>query len=181
MLRGRSAGALCIVLLALWGCRAEPGTDDAARQAAATGVEAFFRYGMVELGPTRSDFQRQLGAPDSAASQPLPNPHDASITDSVITLHYPGLVADVYRAGFDGRELLAALRITSDRYLRPESPLRIDTPADELQVLLGPADEDQEGDLVYRCASCTMGGNDAVRLLIDRGALREIAVHYWIE
>lgn len=178
----RFVGAFCILLLALApGCAREDASDDVSRQVAATGVEAFFRYGMQELGPARADFRRQLGAPDSVTTRPMPNPHDAAVVDTVFTLHYPDLEAEVYRASFDGRELLAALRISHERYLRPESPIRTGASVDELHVLLGPPDATEDGDLVYGCPACTLGGNDAVRLMIDQGVLRTIAVHYWLD
>ncbi|HSJ15520.1 MAG TPA: hypothetical protein VK939_13945 [Longimicrobiales bacterium] len=180
MLRRIFAGASCILLLWSAGC-ARDASDDASGQAAASGVEAFFRYGMVPLGPSRAEFRAQLGAPVRVAARARPNLHDASATDTVVTLYYPELEADILRSGFDGRELLAGLRIASDRYLLPESPLRLDAPLDELLLILGPADATEDGDLVYRCTTCSFGGNDELRLEIDGDALRTIVVHYWIE
>lgn len=181
MLGNRLPGALCILLLALPGCARDGASEDVARQRAASGVEAFFRYGMVELGPGRDDLADQLGAPDSTAARPIGNTHDAALTDTVVTLHYPGLEAEVYRAGFDGRELLAALHITDERYLQPASPIRLGTSADELQIVLGVPDEVDAGDLVYRCATCSLAGGDVVRLLIDDGLLSAISVQYWLD
>lgn len=155
--------------------------SDVSLQAAATGVEAFFRYGPVELGGTRAALAERLGEPDSASVHAVTNPHDPAVTDSIVTVHYQGLSARIYRASFDGRELLASLTLSDDRHLRPESPLRMGMTAEEIRLALGQPAAAEDEDLFYHCDSCGFGGQDRLELRLDRGRLRRIVVQYWID
>jgi hypothetical protein len=182
MLEKRAVGALLILLLPLATCRRGTGDEEAvSEQSAATPVEAFFRYGPVKLGATRAELRRQLGEPDSVRASAVANRHDPSLVDSVLTLHYPGLTAGIYRAMFDGRELLTELVITDDRHLRPESPLRMGMSPAEVQLVLGAPSGGAGDTLRYTCTSCDAAGNDVLELLLPGDELRRIALHYWID
>lgn len=170
------------MLVPLAGCsRGSRDEEAVSEQSAATPVEAFFRYGPVKLGVTRAELRRQLGEPDSVRATAVANRHDPSVIDSVVTLHYPGLSAEIYRAMFDGRELLSQLVITDDRHLRAESPLRLGMSPDEVQLLLGAPSGGAGDTLRYTCNSCDAAGNDVLELQLPGRELRRIALRYWID
>ena len=183
MLETRPLGALCILLAAAapWGCGSRDQADDPALQAAETPVEAFFRFGPVALGATRAELRASLGEPDSVTARALANRHDPSLTDSVLTLHYPGLRAAFYLAGYDGKELVAEVVIADDRYLRPDSPLRIGMPAEDVRLLLGEPTSNAAGVLGYACGSCDAAGYDRLELRLEDEGLRQITLAYWID
>lgn len=183
MLGNGPAGAACILLLALVACGrgAQEEADDVARQSAETPVEACFRFGPVALGGTRAELSRALGGPDSVRGRVVPNRHDGAISDSLLTVYYPGLSVEFFRAGFDGRELLSALVIVDDRYLRPESPLRLGMEEDEVRLVLGEPGGSAGGTLSYRCTTCNAAGYDVLELRLADGQLRQLALRYWID
>lgn len=174
---------LMLALLACTACvqeRADSDTD-VSEQAAESGVEAFLRFGTVDIGTTRAELRARLGEPDSVRRSDVANLHDPEVLDSLVTLHYPGVSAEIYVASFDGRELLASLVISDDRHLRSESPLRIGMPVDEILLALGEPERRTEDLLFYECTTCGLGGNDTLVLHVGGGALRRIHVHYWID
>jgi hypothetical protein len=182
MLGVRPAGVWCFVLL-LAACRGggDEVPEDVSQQSAETPVEAFFRYGPVAYGGDRAELQRTLGSPDSVTAASVANRHDASVTDSVFTLHYPGITIGIYRASYDGRELLESVAITDDRHLRPESPLRLGLAEDEIRLLLGEPDAVAEGTLQYSCSTCDAAGHDLLELELGRSGLRRITLEYWLD
>jgi len=182
MLEVRPVGVL-FWLLALAACGGDGGraAEDVAQQSAETPVEAFFRFGPVAYGETRAELAQRLGTPDSITIDTVPNKHDASVTDSVFTLHYAGIAFEVYRATYDGRELLAAVTVTDDRHLRPESPLRLGLPESEVRLLLGEPDAATEDGLSYHCSTCDAAGYDQLELQLGRSGLRRITLHYWLD
>lgn len=181
MLGNRSAGVLLLLLLAsACGRGGEGAGGDGDEQSADTPVEAVFRYGPVPIGQTLAEIRNALGPPDSAAVRAVTNRHDGSVTDSVFTVHYAGLSAEVYRATFDGKELLSSVVITSDDRLRADSPLRLGMSEDELRLLLGEPTAAAGGVLSYACTSCNAAGYDFLELLLARGQLRRITLRYWI-
>lgn len=181
MLGKRPAGAAFILLLlGACGHGSQP-QDEVAQQSAETPVEAFFRYGPIALGSTRAALRKAIGDPDSVRARSVPNPHDAAVTDSVLTLYYPGLSAQFYRAGYDGRELLSSLTISDDRYLRPESPLRLGMAADEVRLVLGEPSRSDGGLLDYACTTCDAAGYDVLELRLARDQLQRITLRYWID
>lgn len=181
LLGTRLPGALLILLVAVGGCRRPEPEPDVSQQAAATPVEAFFRYGMVEIAATRAALAEALGTPDSTSFRTVTNAHDASVTDTIFTIHYPGLAVELYRATFDGRELIAAMHIADNRWLRPESPLQLGMTREQVRLALGEPERDEDGDLFYTCASCNLDGQDSLELLMERGTLQRIIVHYWLD
>jgi hypothetical protein len=183
MLGKRAAGASFILLLVLAACGrgSREEAEAVSQQSAETPVEAFFRYGPVNLGSTRGELRGRLGEPDSVGVATVSNRHDPSLTDSVFTLHYPGLSAEIYRASYDGRELLAAVVIADDRHLRPESPLRIGVTEEEVRLLLGAPSGGPADALRYPCTSCDAAGYDVLELRLADGQLQRITLRYWID
>jgi len=179
----RAAGASFILALALSACGrgSREQDEDVSQQSAETPVEAVFRYGPVKLGRTRAELRRVLGAADSVVTTPVVNRHDPAVTDSVLVVHYPQLAIELYRASYDGRELLAGVRIADDRYLRPESPLRLGMTENEVRLLLGEPTSAGDGVLRYACTSCNAAGYDVLELQLADGLLQLITLRYWID
>jgi hypothetical protein len=175
---------LALLALFAFGCSRSahnPPASDVEHQLAGTPVEAFFLYGPVELATSRAQLRERLGAPDSVLQRVLPNPHDPGVIDTVFTVHHPGLAVEIYRASFDGRELLASLSIADDRWLRAESPLRLGMSRDAIRLALGEPEHEEDGDLFFTCTTCTVGGQDGLELRMDGGRLSRIRVQYWID
>jgi hypothetical protein len=141
----------------------------------------FFRTGPIEVGSTRAEITAQLGEPDSVVAVAVLNRHDPETTDSIFTLFYPGLAANVYRADYDGKELLAALAIEDDRYLQPHSPIHLGTSGAAVRAALGEPDESDQEFLLYICDECLVAGHESIRFLLAQGAVRRIELHYWID
>jgi len=177
----RPAGAVLILLLGLAACRRDGRSAEEVPESAETPVEAFFRYGPVTLGETSAAVRAALGQPDSVVTAPVPNRHDPAVTDSLSTLYYRGLRAEFFRAGYDGRELLSALDIFDDRYLRPDSPLRMGMAEAEVRLALGEPSTAAGGVLGYVCSSCDAAGNDVLELRLLRGQLQRITLRYWLD
>jgi hypothetical protein len=180
-----SRTAAPLVLLAVMACgRAQP---EAAPESvwqpapADSGIAVFFAAGPVHVGSSRADLAAMLGEPDSTQAIAFPNRHDPTVTDSLFTLHYDGLVATVHRAGYDGKEILTSLGITSDRFLQPDSPIRLGSPLDAVHAVLGEPDEADAATLTYMCDDCLAAGYDIVHFHVQRDTVRSIEVHYWVD
>jgi hypothetical protein len=177
---------LCVLLPAA--CdrteRAERATQPPAAPiqiAADTGLAGFFAHGPVAAGQSRGDLIAQFGEPDSIRAAAVPNRHDPSVTDSVFTLFYDGLTADVRRAGYDGREILASLSIASDRFLQDGAPIRIGSRLADVRSELGPPDEEAGDELIYICEECLAAGQETVRFAMLAGAVARIDLRYWVD
>jgi hypothetical protein len=177
-----AASLLALVVAACGGPRFEPEAESVWPSAVTdSGIALFFVAGPVDVGSTRDGLATALGQPDSVAVTVLANRHDPAVTDSVFTLHYDGLIATVHRAGYDGRELLTGLTVLSDRFLEPDTPVRLGASASAVRLALGEPDESDAGTLVYLCDECLAAGYEAVRFHLVGDAVRRIEVHYWLD
>jgi hypothetical protein len=149
--------------------------------AAQDGVAAFFEGGPMQPGGTRAELAAALGPPDSVHSRAVPNRHDATVTDSIVTLFHDGLVAEFHFAGYDGKEILAALQISDDRYLRPDSPVRLGEDEAAVRAALGEPDVADIDFLEYTCEGCLVAGHEAVVFVLERGAVRRIDLRCWVD
>ena len=105
-----------------------------------------------------------------------------SRTDSIATIHYPGLATEVYLATYGRTELTSQVTVTDNRYVQVTAPVRIGMPASELDAILGAPTEDADGDTrVYLCDTCTELGNDHLLLRISAGRVSAITVQYSID
>lgn len=115
--------------------------------------DIFVEHGLRLGARTGVEIRTQLGAPEAESARPVPNSHDATVVDSILTWTYEELEAEVYRTA-DGRRLLAQALVTGNRHLTfPE--IGIGEPSSAVRELLGPPDVEGPGELEYRCASCT--------------------------
>jgi hypothetical protein len=146
-----------------------------------SGLAAFLHGGLLDIGGTRSAIAERLGEPDSMTVRAVANRHDPAVTDSVFELYYHGLTAEVYRAGYDGKEMLTGLEIRDERYLTTSSAVRPGTPAAALRVALGEPTDSTDGHIQYVCDECLVSGHETVRFVMNAGVVHAIHVQYWID
>jgi hypothetical protein len=146
-----------------------------------SGIDAFFARGPVEVAPSRAGLVAQLGEPDSVSMRTVQNRHDPSATDTIATYYFAGLTAEIHVAGYDGKEILAALYIADDRYLRADSPVRLRDTAEAVRGVLGEPDESGESYLEYHCDDCLAAGQETTRFVLTGGVVTRIEVRYWVD
>jgi hypothetical protein len=103
------------------------------------------------------------------------------VTDSLFTLYWDGLVAEVHRAGYDGKEILSGLTILDPRFLRPESPVRPGTAVADVIAALGEPDEMGPDRLLYVCEECLAAGYELAHFVVARDTVRRIELRYWVD
>jgi hypothetical protein len=187
LLRSSPRLALLVAALAAPACRPVPAVPAAASSSVAPQLEEesevarYLRDALPELGVTRADIAALLGGPDSVSVTTVANRHDPAVTDSVLTLFYDGLSAVVYRAGYDGKEMLAALEITQSRHLRSPAGAGIGATAEDVIAALGRPDSGSDEYLEFTCAECLIAGHETVRFVLSRGAVARIEIRHWID
>jgi hypothetical protein len=191
MRRASDAGLPLAVLLAIvstWSCTERSGSDPAASGSVASAVApedsalaAFLAAGPIRLGPGRQDIRLRLGTPDSVTFRTVINRHDPEMTDSVFVLHYTGASAEVYRAGYDGKEMLTELEIRDDVFIDSSSELRPGVTAATVRELLGAPTDSADSELRYVCEACLVSGHETVSFLLADGRVRAIRIQYWID
>jgi hypothetical protein len=185
VLRAKAGLALAVLtLLPAGGCdrRDAPAESGGMPMPSAdAGVSLFFREGPIELGSSRSELEARLGVPDSVHAHTVSNRHDPTVTDSVLTLYYGGLVAEILRAGYDGKEILAGVVISDGRYLQPGAPVRLGQDTDAVRAALGAPDESDAGTLLYVCEECLVAGHETVRFIMERDTVRRVEMRYWVD
>jgi hypothetical protein len=141
----------------------------------------YLRVAAPRLGSGREEIAARLGEPDSTASTTVANRHDPTVTDSIFTLYYPGLTAVVYRAGYDGKEILASVDITGPQHVPAAAPLGIGASADEVRALLGEPDDTGTDYLEFTCEECLIAGHETVRFVLRATTVARIELQYWID
>lgn len=173
-------------MLSLTGCQRTQSapaaeTSSAPLLEAESALARYLLDAVPDLGDTREQLVARLGAPDSASGAAVANRHDPLVTDSVLTLHFPGVTAMVHKAGYDGREMLAALHITDARHMPASAPVGVGSTAADVLVLLGPPDDQSEGHMEFTCAECMMAGHETVRFVLQRGLVSRVELRYWVD
>jgi hypothetical protein len=141
----------------------------------------YLRVATPRLGSSRAEIAARLGEPDSIAGTTVANRHDPSVTDSIFTLYYVGLTAVVYKAGYDGKEILASLVITDPQHVPADAPLGIGATADEVRELLGEPDGTATDYLEFTCEECLIAGHETVRFVLRASTVARIELQYWID
>jgi len=111
--------------------------------------EAFYEEGLAVKARTRDELREELGEPRGIEGETEPNRHDPARTDSLWTVRYDGLEAEIRPAR--GNDLLERMTVTDDRHLRYREPA-IGISEEELAALFGDPDREVVGDLQYLCA-----------------------------
>ena len=125
----RTVGILAlVVLVAAWG---------AAWGAPSLENVLALRALAFPLGETEAQIRRNLGTPARTQVRTLSNPHDPRFTDRITRLVYPNLTVEVFRAGYDGREFVTELTLTSPKH-RLRGGLGVGSSRTEALRFLGP-------------------------------------------
>lgn len=141
----------------------------------------FLTHAITHPGGTREEIMAKLGAPDSISARTVENRHNPEVTDSIFTLHHDGITIGIYRAGYDGKEILGSLQITSDAHLQESSAIRIGSSAEDVRALLGEPTSSSESELIYECDECLVTGHETLRFELAQGNVRAIHIQYWID
>lgn len=125
---------------------------------------------------SRADLRATLGAPDSVATEVIPNRHVPGVMDTIYILHYPELVARFHHPG-GGGDLLSTLQVSDDRHLRyPVMGADVAT----LDEAFGRPDEASDSSLTYYCTTCE-AGNDPVEVIVPDGRVRRVRFNYYVD
>jgi hypothetical protein len=144
-------------------------------------LAGFIDSALVQPGRTRAELTAALGEPDSTSARTVENRHDPSVTDSVLTLHYPGLVAEIYRAGYDGKEILASIEVSDAAHVRAAGNAGLGATADAVRATLGEPATATDTLLEYVCDACLVSGHETVRFILGQGTVRRIHIRYWVD
>lgn len=139
--------------------------------------EAFYEEGLAVEALTRVALRGELGEPIAALHTTEPNRHLPERTDTLWTLRYEGLQAEIRTAG--GNDLLERVGVTEDRHLRFAEP-RIGSPRAEVVERLGAPHEDRDGDLRYLCAPEPMP-DMPVTFRMEGGRVAAIVWEYYVD
>ncbi|MGI9037530.1 MAG: hypothetical protein ACR2GQ_01595 [Gemmatimonadota bacterium] len=175
-------GTLGLVLASCSGNRApEPSGEtparepDAAAERARTTVQAVYDFGM-SFGTTRAELREGLGRPEDIEVELAENRHDASSTDSLFVVRYPGLRFSLNRPGPVGHDLLTEVVLTDRGQevpggIRPGSTTRAD-----VEDALGPADSTLPlaDTLVLVHATPNPGAEEYVQFYVVAGVVERI-------
>ncbi|MBW3535824.1 MAG: hypothetical protein KY453_11520 [Gemmatimonadetes bacterium] len=141
-------------------------------------ADRFVTGALEPVGGSRDEIRTSLGEPDSIGREPVANRHVPDQTDTIVTLHYPELVATLY-AATGGDDLLQSVRVTDDAHLR-DPAIRIGMPWEEARRRLGDPHE-MDGEVpVYVCRSCT-GAENPVRIHVADGLIQAIEFTYYVD
>jgi hypothetical protein len=143
-----------------------------------SGAETFFRYGLKGVGHTRAELADSLGAPDSVTARAVKNRHVPEQTDSIITLHYPGLDAEIYRVSADGNELLASVTVRDNRYIQETAPVRIGMSSGDLENVMGQPTDSVNDAFSYVCTTCTAMGNERIEVKMSGDHVAAVTIFY---
>lgn len=188
--RGGLARALAVALLGAAACAAPPAPSvdadaerptppvQAARPLPPPPLDVYIREAARAANLDRSGALARLGAADSVGARAVSNRHDPSITDTVVTLHYPASRYVYYVVTAAGRDLLDLAVIGSNEHLRHARP-GIGTPADSVRAWFGAPARATDAELEYECAACEVA--QPVTFEIDDGRVRRIRFDYYVD
>ncbi|MGH7481165.1 MAG: hypothetical protein ACRELV_03350, partial [Longimicrobiales bacterium] len=140
--------------------------------------DTFVLTGLRPIGRTRGEIIDRAGRPDSVRVRAVPNRHVEGQIDTVATLYYPELRAELYVIS-GGRELLMSVLVRDDRWLASDR-IRIGMPWRRVPELLGPPLDTQNGRPAYWCAGC-LGAEDPVLFHVEDGVVRAVEFTYYVD
>ncbi len=103
------------------------------------------------LGTTEKSVTAVLGEPGRSSQESLPNRHDATVTDAILTLEYPGVRVEIYKALLGTphqKELLARVVLSNDHSMFPTA-VQIGTSRHSVVEALGTPVDSSEKALWY--------------------------------
>lgn len=141
--------------------------------------DQFVQHGLLLPIGTRREMRDTLGTPRRVSSEAVTNRHDPARTDSIVRLHYPGLVAEYYVVSQGPTEMLQAVRTTTGRWLRFPA-LGVGAPRERLRRGLGEPGHAADSVWEYECGSC-MGASSPVRFHLRRDTVHAVEFRYYVD
>ena len=140
--------------------------------------EQWLIEGPIAAQLDRAQLVQRFGAPQRIESQPIPNRHDPSVTDSIVQLHYAGARYVYYVVTQGSHALLDDALIRDPSHLRYAAP-GIGTPADSLRAWWGEPTNGTDTTLEYDCTSCETP--HPATFVIQDGVVREIRFDFYVD
>ncbi len=165
----RILGSWLILMATLTGCGADDGPslpvscDDLATT-------------MLDPVPTRDHLRSRFGPADSIGLTTQPNRHMEGVTDSIFTVHYPGLTVRLHKPG-GAEALVSHATVEDNRYLAFPS-IGIGAREDSVVAALGPPTDRTTDGLTY---SCGIGAEQPVHFELDRRRVVRITIDYYVD
>lgn len=129
---------------------------------------------------SREGFVAALGEPDSVKTVTWPNRHDATVTDTIVALHFAELSAVLWRPGHEGAsELLEHVEVRGNRHLRWPT-LGIGAAADEITATLGRPAERSPSRMVYRCGADEAEAEPLV-FMLAAGTVERVMFNWYVD
>lgn len=130
-------------------------------------------------GTSRIGLVSALGRPDSIDANPIPNRHVQGVIDTIVTFHYPDLVATFHRPG-GGGEILAGLVVTGNRHLQFPS---IGQMIGDVEAHFGSPDERTDTSFAYLDLGRTEvgAGGDGVEFFHAGGRVHRVRFYYYVD
>ncbi len=139
--------------------------------------QMFYERGLAVEARTRDGLRRELGSPISVGSDTEPNRHVPDRTDTLWTIEYAGVEAELRTAG--GNDLLERMVVRQEGALRFREP-SIGTSEARLVSLLGEPYQREEGRLQYLCAPEPMP-DVPVTFVLDGGSVAAVIWDYYVD
>lgn len=165
----RILGGSLILMAALTGCGADDGPslpvscDDLATT-------------MLDPVPTRDHLQSRFGPADSIGLTTQPNRHLEGVTDSIFTVHYPGLTVRLHKPG--GAEALVSHATVEDNRYLAFPRIGIGAREDSVVAALGAPTDRTTDRLTY---SCGIGAEQPVHFVIGQGRVARVTIDYYVD
>lgn len=131
---------------------------------------------MLDPVPMRDRLQSRFGPADSLEVTTQPNRHLEGVTDSIFTVHYPGLTVRLHKPG-GAEALVSHVTVGDNRYLAFPR-IGIGAPEDSVVAALGPPTDRTTHRLTY---SCGIGAEQPVHFELDRGRVARVTIDYYVD
>jgi hypothetical protein len=171
----RNAG--CLLLLGLLACDRDLGRSPPPGSTPEERCASWVANGLAVEARTRATLEQELGPPRQTQTATGPNRHIPDGVDSIITVHYPGIVFAL-RKPPEGGDLLETAVVSDDRWLRWTDP-GIGSSANRIIEILGAPAE--RSDSLYRYTCGTGIAEEPVSISIADQRVAEIVFEFYVD
>ena len=141
-------------------------------------LREYIARGAYAHGMTRAQLVARFGRPDSVTSTPVPNRHDPSVTDSVVTLDYPAARYVYYVVTQGPGEILDAAHIGDNVHMRHPSP-GIGASPEEVLTAFGTPMRSSDDRIEYECTTCEVP--EPVTFVLSNDRVARIEFDYYVD
>lgn len=167
-------------MAALSGCGAEDGGEEALPapdpSSALPATCDNLATVMLDPVPTRDRLRSRFGPADSIGLTTQPNRHVDGVTDSIFTVHYPGLTVRLHKPG--GAEALVSHAAVEDNRYLAFPRIGIGAREDRVIAALGSPTDRTTDRLTY---SCGMGAEQPVHFELGQGRVARVTIDYYVD